>query len=286
MRGVAKVSLVLIAGFLSACATPHVTLHRTQSFDLGPLTSLPNVTLEFSETITRPNENSDQRVHKFSIARVVADSDRVFAIEPERLQWRETRLAPTYFDDTTVIRTLGVETIDRRVAFARAVVSTAGALGVDLTVLDGAEPQPCSHRATSDQVQGWLTHSPAPSEAAPIRIGTAPCAIQLVSIGPISPGAIALDDVPLGRTIGAVPYAACVQLEFLLTNTQGGPPDQRLRVSVPDARFARMAQLPYKGTLNFATLCSAANTTNASGPEQSDLQVLSDILAEFSDDDE
>lgn len=252
--------------------------------------ALPQLAITIVEK--RGDEEEDENV-TYELSGAVEDSTHFFTLEPERRFWSETRLAPTYWDDTNVLKTLSVTTLDHRASFAKSAISIAASLGVDLT-FDGA-PDPCSYSLSGEAFAALMPAGPeetrrdAAATGAVTEPSTQPCTVTF-SFGAVPPDAMPVtrfrERFASGDTVHVAPYAACRRVDAAISNA--GVPNSMERVTfyAPDPDFVRVALLPYKGTMSFAETCTPPAISDGAGPEKTDAEVIAEILAMFRDSEE
>ena len=322
-----------------ACATPRVSFHTpgpNGSMSGNLLMALPQMSIEFTEQEedgakddgkgddkgkgkdkgrggSQASEDEQRLVtHRFAAQGKLEQSSVAYIVRPERLRWLETRLAPTYVQDTNILQKLSIQTVDRRVSFVQSVLSFAGSLGINLQAASETYV-PCSYRMSAAQVARLMDGVPRTGSAEEIdaipTLRTSPeinaqeaaalsettCRIRM-RIGAVPPDAVLRSEFEGlfvrpdtgggGGVLGhrgvseVIPYAACRRVEIWLNNRQNALSNavHTEEEYIPDLNYVRVVRMPYKATMNFSRTCSPVDITDVSDPEKTDLQVWTEIF--------
>ncbi|MEM9374664.1 MAG: hypothetical protein AAGA72_00480 [Pseudomonadota bacterium] len=192
-----------------------------------------------------------------------------------------TSLAPTYFEGTTVLKTLSVDVLDRRAALVSDLVEIVGILGGDLTFLSRTANIKCAGISAAE-MNAILSSSPRVGTQSTVTISDANaknCDAQM-TIGPVDADAISTEQfeeafVDIGQDVGVIASSVCRTIEIEAFGIQ----KQTLRV--PDPNYVRVSRVPTNGKLDFSDLCAPPSVTSENDSVKAEFDFLKAMLGAF-----
>ena len=264
--------IILPAVLVTGCVTPksHITsiVPNSGSVTGGIKIGLAKGSIAFD--YAKDNPVPSPRV-------VISSTGPHFEISPKDKFYTETVMAPTYFKESTLLKTLSVEVIDKRVTLVSDIVDIVGLIGGDLTFI--GRNKNCSSISSSKIKEA---HDSLMGTSGGKALTEGKCTIN-AEISKVDNDAVLLTEFKRlfvdqdNLVTDIVPSPVC--RTWTIKNIGTASTNTTLRV--PDENYVRLSKLPSKGKLDFSDVCAIPSVTAESTGSSTDLSAVKDILELF-----
>lgn len=269
---------------VAGCAVqPSVTYSRITK-DSAPATDLTDSFYLQSSTITisrTPAAKADKE-DELSVTSTPAEYPAFKVGLRANSSWLgmvNTNVNLTKIDNTSLVKSAGVETVDTRVDTIKAIGSTIATL-IPLVALAADDALDSSKLPWTTKTYTQLENSPVsePGIPIPMRDGVT------MTLGALPVDAVAIDKLPLTSTNVFV-YSACrdATISFKYQQVIKGRStvrDFRKTVKIADPRFFEVVAFPVKGSIATHSECGVSVTTSATNSVSSGFDLVNALAVQ------
>lgn len=275
-------SILLSVSALTACgATPTVQYRQiNEGSDMASMTDA--FFLQRSELlINAPNAGGEGASEAIVVNSIPRESQRKLGIRAHDSIVAATTISIVKFDNTDLVKSIGVETTDDTL---KAITEVGGVVVKLIPFLAGAPPTPGAAPATlepcfapGESLRYELVTDPDSKDSKVYSVPGKNC-IE-VEIGAVPPDALKWSEIPFEQNTSMFLYSACRTATITVA---GGPKGKKSAkvVKISDPNFVQMVRLPFKGVISMHPQCGVSVVTEKMVSDTTPSAVVNALLVQ------